>query len=87
MGVIHELGKLKSKAFQEIHRVFKSDGLLYFRGLKRIALIPSIGLFAFVAFKSEDYRGNELEGNDFEIIDGHKGGNYYEFLAKKSARD
>jgi len=86
MGVIHELGKLKSKAFQEIHRVMKTDGLFYFRELKRMSLIPIIGVFAFVGFKGEDYWENTLQGNNFDIIDRYKGGNYYEFLAKRSAK-
>jgi len=86
MGVIHELGKLKSKAFQEIYRVLKPSGLFYFRELKRISQIPSIGILAFF-FKSENYWEDELKSNKFEILDRHKGGNYYEFLAKRAAKD
>jgi len=86
MGVIHEVGKLKSKAFQEIYRVLKPSGLFYFRELNRISQIPTTGIFAFY-FKSESYWEDELKNNDFEILDRHKGGNYYEFLAKRSAKD
>lgn len=83
MGVMHELGKLKSKAFQEIYRVLKSDGLFYFRELKRVSVIPSIGIFALVVFKSKDYWENELENSNFNIVDKYKRGHYFEFLAKK----
>jgi len=86
MGVIHELGKLKSKAFQEIYRVLKPSGLFYFRELNRISQLPTTGIIAFY-FKSEAYWEYELKSNNFEILDTHKGGNYYEFLAKKSTKD
>ena len=87
MGVMHELGKHKSKAFQEINRVLKLGGLFYFRELKRMSLIPSIGVLAFAGFKGEDYWENKLISNNFEIIDTYKGGNYYEFLAKRPSND
>ena len=86
MGVIHELGKLKSKAFQEIYRVLKPSGLFYFRELKRTSQIPTTGVIALF-FESGAYWEDQLRSNNFEILDRHKGGMYYEFLAKKSARD
>ena len=65
-----------------IYRVLKSNGVFYFRELKRIPQIPTIGVFAFV-FKSEAYWEGELVKNKFKIIDSFKAGNYFEFLAEK----
>lgn len=85
MGVIHELRNEneRTKAFQEIYRVLKSDGAFYFRELKRISLFLGMGIFALLAFKSEAYWENELIKNKFKIIDRFKERNYHEFLAKK----
>jgi len=83
MGVMHEVGKLKSKAFQEIHRVLKPEGLFYFRELKRLALAPFIGVWAFFTLKSEAYWEKELKNGQFKLVGRYTGGNYYEFLATK----
>ena len=82
MGVMHEVGKVKSKAFKEIYRVLKPDGLFYFRELKRLALAPFIGVWAFT-FKSEAYWEKELTNGKFKVIGRYTVGNYYEFLATK----
>ncbi len=83
MGVMHELGRFKSKAFREIGRVLKPHGLLYFRELKRWSMVPFIGIFALIAFKSKKYWERELKNNGFEIVQKGKSGNYYEFLARR----
>lgn len=85
MGVMHELRDLRTKAFQEIHRVLRPDGLFYLRELKKRSLVPTVGVFALFAFKGEDFWEKQLVRSGFEIVDRYSGGNYYEFLAKKAA--
>ncbi len=85
MGVMHELRGLKAKAFQEIRRVLRPNGLFYLRELKKSSLVPTAGVFALFAFHGEGFWEKQLTGGGFEIVDRCSGGNYYEFLAKKAA--
>ena len=81
---LHEEGD-KKKAFQEVHRVLKDDGLLFMGEWNRNSwrLIASAGIFAFV-FKPKSYWEHELEKNGFTVIKTEEPFGFTDFFAKKN---
>jgi len=85
IGVIHHLIKEedRAKAFEEIHRVLKPNGVFYFRELNKFANMPFMGIWGLFTFKNSSYWKKELEKNNFCIEEKYKEKNTTVFLAKK----
>jgi len=85
MGVIHHLSKEedRAKAFEEIRRVLKPNGIFYFRELNKFANMPFMGIWGLFTFKNSSYWKKELEKHNFHIEDKYKEKNTTAFLAKK----
>lgn len=85
MGVFHELRgpNDKQKAFREICRVLKPDGVFYLSELNRVSMIPYMGLFGLY-LKNKPYWEEQLTRNKFKIIRSNIRGSLIEFITKKS---
>ncbi len=67
MAVLHTLKGKDSKAFKEIYRVLKPNGLFYMYELNKYANMVTTGIFALLFFKNSSYWKKELEKHDFNI--------------------
>ena len=85
MGVIHHLPKEEDrvKAFEEIRRVLKPNGVFYFRELNKFANMPFMGIWGLFTLKNSSYWKKELEKHNFHIEENYKEKNTTIFLAKK----
>jgi ubiquinone/menaquinone biosynthesis C-methylase UbiE len=85
-SVFHELHAKddKKRAFTEVRRVLKDDGLLLMGEWDRNSwqLILFAGIFAFV-FKPKEYWKQELEKNRFKVINTNNTFGFVDFFAKK----
>ena len=85
-SVLHEIHDAndKKKAYKEIFRVLKDDGLLFFGEWNRnsIQLILFSGIFAFV-FKPKTFWGQQLQANGFTILKSKNHAGFIDFYAKK----
>jgi ubiquinone/menaquinone biosynthesis C-methylase UbiE len=85
MGVIHHLSKEEDrvKAFEEIGRVLKPNGVFYFRELNRFANMPFMGIWGLFSLKNSYYWKKEIEKHNFHIEKMYKEKNTTIFLVKK----
>ena len=84
MGVMHEIRSPdgKQKAFREIYRVLKPDGVFYLSDLNRAHMIPYMGLFGMY-FKDKAYWEEQITKNKFKIVISNSQGSQIEFITKK----
>lgn len=85
-SVLHEIhdDNDKKKAYKEVFRVLKDDGLLFFGEWNRnsIQLILFSGIFAFV-FKPKSFWEQQLQVNGFTILKSENHAGFIDFYAKK----
>lgn len=88
MSVLHEIhdSNDKEKAFREIYRVLKDDGLLFMGEWNRnsLNLIFFTGIFAFV-FKPKIYWEMQLQDNGFKIYKTQDFSGFINFFARKNS--
>ena len=85
-SVMHEVhdDADKTKAYKEIYRVLKEDGLLYFGEWNRwsLNLISIAGIFIFV-FKPKTYWEIQLKKHGFDVTKTENSAGFIDFFAKK----